>query len=98
MFIRREEEEFEVFDSLGTTLSYIQNTFQDFRGECVFNQNPIQAKNSLACGEFCLFYVIQRYFNEDLDFEEILEEWFSVNLHDNEIIVKTFLRHESDNK
>ena len=95
MFLRRAENEFEVFDSLGTSTSYIEETFKNFKGYCSFNETPLQAKESRACGEFCLFYVIQRYFNEDLDLQEILEEWFSFNLHENEIIVKDFLRHES---
>ncbi len=92
--LRRHEDLFEVFDSLGITVEDVRRYFQNqFHGVFEFNESPIQSLDSSACGEFCIFYVIQRYFNEDLLMEEILEEWFSKDLNKNESIVKTFLEN-----
>ncbi len=64
-----------------------------FYGVFEFNESPIQGLDSSACGEFSIFYVIQRYYNEDLSMVEILEDWFSKDLNENETIVKKFLEN-----
>ncbi len=88
--------EFELFDSLGSTEVYIKELLKNFTGFCVFNETALQANDSKSCGHFCLFYVIQRYFNEDLTLEKLLEEWFSLNCARNEEVVHKFLKEIQD--
>ena len=88
----RELGHYEIFDSLGTEASYIKEVLKEFAGFCMFNETAVQAKTSKSCGEFCLFYIIQRYFNEDLSLEALLENCFSLDCAKNEEIVLTFLK------
>ncbi len=64
---------------------------QQFRGECDFNETPFQAQDSTACGEFCVYFAIHRYFDIDLDFGEIVRELFSNDFQANEGKVKDFV-------
>ncbi len=80
-----------MFDSLGASPLFLKESLLKFRGTCHFNETPFQAKESVACGEFCLYFIIQRYFNEDLDLQELLEEYFSSNFNENEKRVKQFV-------
>ncbi len=91
VLVRREDILYEVFDSLGTSKSFIKSVLKHKAGLCDFNESPLQTQSSTACGEFCLFFILHRYFNEDLDLHDILDEFFTQNLAENEVIVKNFL-------
>ena len=54
------------------------------------NETPFQSKTSISCGLFAIFFLIQRSYNLDLDFEELLEEIFVESVDENEKIVKLF--------
>ena len=69
----------------------IKDFLSGFSGTCDFNETALQAKESTACGQFAVFFAIQRYYNEDLEFLEILEEYFSLDLTQNETLIKSFL-------
>ncbi len=91
---RREHDLYEIFDSLGTSSTAVKNILKIFFGKCDFNETALQAKESSACGEFCIFFAVQRYFNEDLDFAELLNEYFTTDFIKNEQSVKKFLNNE----
>ncbi len=90
------EETFELFDSLGVTSEFVKKTVKyqekssDHTVVCVFNETRLQETNSTSCGEFCVFFIIQRMFNEDLDFETFINEVFSKNPSKNEEAVQVF--------
>ena len=88
---QREAHVYELFDSLGTTKKQVEERLLPLSGECVFNETSFQDEKSVACGYFTVFYAIQRYFNEDLELLEILEDCFSHDLAKNEEKVKRFL-------
>ena len=87
----RQQGHYEVFDSLGSNKLYIIHILKNLSGFCEFNETAVQASRSKSCGEFCVFYAIHRYFNEDLSLQEVLEEYFTANSAHNEEIVKRFL-------
>jgi len=87
----------ECFDSLGidnekkqflTTLPLI--TKSNF-SEVEFNTTQVQASGSSTCGQFVIYFIIQRLHNQDMDFEDLLNEIFSTDPDKNEQKVKAFL-------
>ncbi len=82
-----------MFDSLGVEKQTVRNILAHLEGECDFNETAFQAKDSSACGEFCVYFAIIRYFNEDLDFAEVIKEHLTSNFNQNEEKVKVFLQH-----
>ncbi len=89
----REQSHYEIFDSLGSNHLYIRHILKNIKGYCDFNETAVQGEKSTSCGEFCVFFAIQRYFNEDLSLQELLEECFTTNTTQNEEIVKSFLQN-----
>ncbi len=88
---QREIGHYELFDSLGNDVESVKKLLAQFAGKCDFNENVFQAKESTSCGEFCVYFAIQRYFNEDLDLQQVLEECFDKNLQRNEERIQQFL-------
>ena len=84
------EETIEVFDSLGTSESYIARNIP-FKGIYEFNVTALQCDNSSLCGGFSLYFIIFRLFNLDLDFQQFLQDFFDINCSKNEIQVNEFL-------
>ena len=89
---RREENLYEIFDSLGSSKSTVQKVLSGVVGQCDFNETSVQPKSSEACGQFCIFFAIQRYFNDDLEFGELLNEDFAENLELNKKKVLSFIQ------
>jgi len=84
----------EVFDSLGIDQGrkeFLQKNFE-LGGikEIVFNTTRFQRNDSDTCGKFVLYFVINRLYNLDHSFHDLLEELFNQNLDKNEDIVKKF--------
>ena len=66
-----------------------------FRGikEIEFNETQFQSDFSDTCGLFTIYFIIERMFNLDLSFEELLFEIFDTeNLDENEMKVKEFCK------
>ena len=94
----------EVFDSLGVDLT--KRKFLDenihLRGikDIEFNTNQFQKDNTDTCGKFTVYFVVNRLYNLDHSFREILEQLFDENLDTNEERVEAFyqdlLKLESD--
>jgi len=85
----------EVFDSLGIgdhEKSFISNNL-NFKGitHIIFNVTPVQQSSSSSCGQFVLYYLFERFYNFDLDFDELLNEIFSSDLSANELSVSRFV-------
>ncbi len=58
---------------------------------CDFNVTKLQDETSVLCGQFCIYFIVQRLFNDDLEFAELLNEIFSENVVENEHSVQDFL-------
>ena len=88
--------ELECFDSLGVgddRQTFLRSV--KFRGirELHYNQSPVQLPTSTTCGHFCLFFIFERLHNLDFEFSEFLNELFTENLDQNELIVSEFYRN-----
>ena len=55
-----------------------------------FNVTQVQSSESDTCGQFVLYFVIQRYHNKDLSFNELMNEIFVLDRNENEKLVNTF--------
>jgi len=91
----------EVFDSLG-----IDEKKKDFleqhlkiRGvkEIEFNTTVFQKNDTDSCGKFVVYFIINRLFNLDHSFRNILEELFVENLDTNEKLVESFYEEITTN-
>lgn len=85
----------EVFDSLG--LNEIKQEklkeFCKFQPKTLhFNLNSFQSNSSSSCGQFCVYFIINRMFNLDLTFEELLNEIFTDDINQNEKTVIEFCK------
>ncbi len=81
----------EVFDSAGTSEMFLKDVLHQFKGSCVCNVTRLQPKDSNKCGEFALFFVLNRVYNKDLDFSDLLNSLFSQDVVKNEEEVLDFL-------
>ncbi len=86
--------EFELFDSLGSSEEFIKTLFYSNQNKakiCDFNVTKVQDEASVFCGQFCIYFIVQRLFNDDLDLTELLNEIFCENVAENEQSVQDFL-------
>lgn len=87
----------ECFDSLGINSEKLLrfNTKITFRGakKLKYNITQVQSSSTSTCGLFCVFFIYQRFYNTDLNFTELLNEIYSVDVNENEMNVKTFLNN-----
>ncbi len=81
----------EVFDSLGTTADYIKKHIPLKKGKFQYNTFAVQCNDSYYCGGFVIYYLIERYSNLDLDFDELINDIFSPDCDENQLKVKEFL-------
>ena len=85
---------YEIFDSLGVNRTK-QKLLQKHLPKkfCVtYNVQPFQVKSSTSCGLFCIFYIVQKHYNNDSSMQDILSTIFSMDLHKNESKVATFIK------
>ncbi len=80
----------EVFNSLGTNHTFLLETFS-FHTFYEFNTTPVQSRESILCGQFCIYFIVNRLFDLDAEFEDVINELFEANCEDNEGTVKTFM-------
>lgn len=84
---------YEVFDSLGVSsdkLSRFENlkTIQPL----FYNTSRLQDLNSKTCGHFCIFYITNRFYNNDLSYDEFMNLFFEESEKTNEKRVRKFIR------
>jgi len=94
----RQGHSIECFDSLGIdsskklillSLPLIQ---QSFVRDLEFNTTQIQPSASILCGEFTLYFLINRLHNQDLSFSNLINEIFVPSLEHNETLVVRFCK------
>ena len=82
------------FDSLGidnTKKNFIlSNLRQKGIEQIKFNVTQVQSSESDTCGLFVLYFLIQRYHNKDLSFNELMNEIFVFSQTENEKLVNSF--------
>ena len=82
------------FDSLGidnTKKNFIvSNLKQKGIEQIKFNVTQVQSSESDTCGLFVLYFLIQRYHNKDLSFNELMNEIFVLSQTENEKLVNNF--------
>ena len=82
------------FDSLGidnTKKNFIvSNLKQKGIEQIKFNVTQVQSSESDTCGLFVLYFLIQRYHNKDLSFNELMNEIFVLSQTENEKLVNSF--------
>jgi len=92
--VRYSKKILEVFDSLGINedkKQFLQRNFQlDGIEEIIFNTTRFQRNDTDTCGKFVLYFVINRLYNLDHSFHDMLEELFNQDLDKNEENVSKF--------
>lgn len=83
----------ECFDSL--SVSQVENLKRfKYKGirKIKFNTSKVQADNTSSCGEYCIYFVYQRLYNNDLRFKELLSLIFTPDdMNANEQTVQQFI-------
>ena len=89
---RSSETHIELFDSLSLNdeKKNLISSYFKFKQDIIFNETPFQLPDSISCGLFVVYYLIERSFNLDLDFLHFLELSFDENCETNERTVATF--------
>ena len=93
-FIKSDKKTIEIFDSLGTKIDVLK-PFLKFKGEptILYNDCAFQSLTSNTCGYFAITFLIERSFNLDLKYKEVLAETFDKNCEINEKIVLDFCKN-----
>lgn len=96
-FIKRETKKYELFDSLGidqTKLNVIEE-FKIFPPKSIvkFNENEVQDSQSITCGLFVLYFLVNRMHNLDMSFSDLINEIFDLKPDVNETLVNNFSQH-----
>lgn len=98
--IKKSSQNYEYFDSLGVNetrldlLKYFK--ILPFYSIVKFNETCLQNSTSSTCGLFVLYFLIHRLHNFDMSFSEIMNEIFTVNTEQNEILVENFAKDVLD--
>ena len=90
--IRTAEELIELFDSLGSTTEFIKEKL-NFKVIYEFNSTAVQTEKSTLCGQFCVFFVLNRLMNLDSHFEEIVNDLFEEQSEKNDTVVQEFVNN-----
>ena len=90
-FIKSEPKTIEIFDSLGTKIDSLR-LYLKFSNNpnIIYNKAAFQTTTSSTCGLFATMFLIERSFNFDLKFNELLAEVYDKNPEINEKIVVEF--------
>ena len=86
-FIRTDKNSIELFDSLGidSEKKLLISKYCKFQvKEIIYNETQFQADFSDTCGLFVLYFLIERIFNLDLSFHDLLRDIFDEDVLKNE--------------
>lgn len=94
IILRYDNSSYELFDSLGLNddKKSLLKKYCKIKKDLIFNKTQFQRNDSDSCGYFCLYFIIERLHNYDLDFNDLLSNIFnSENLDANERQVSLFI-------
>lgn len=90
----------EIFDSLGINTEKKEFISHNFKfpniKEVEYNTTQFQKNDSISCGKFVLYFIINRIYNLDHSLKDILEEIFVKDLEENERKVEIFFQKLCD--
>lgn len=94
--IKTYSKEFELFDSLGINVEKLDR-LRDFNilpsnSVLKYNENAVQNSDSITCGLFVCYFLIQRLHNFDMSFSDLINEIFTLNKDLNETTVLNFCK------
>lgn len=90
-FIRLNNAECEIFDSLGVKINNIlPYVLFNQKLTFVYNSTPVQSLTSRLCGKFVVTFLIERMLNQTMEFDDLLENIFVSDLSQNDLNVTTF--------
>jgi hypothetical protein len=90
-FIRLNNTECEIFDSLGVKINNILPYISfNQKFTFVYNSTPVQSLTSTLCGKFVITFLIERMLNQTMDFNDLLENIFVSDLSANDFNVTQF--------
>lgn len=93
--LRNDKNQIELFDSLGVSEIklewFLKHNNLKKLNKLLYNTTPVQSLYSNSCGKFVLYFIIKRLMNIDINFETLLNNIFSQNEDENEIVVSGFL-------
>ncbi len=81
----------EVFDALSTSEGYLRKHFS-YNGVYQYNSVPVQCTSSSKCGQFTLYFLINRLYNLDLELVDLINDIFVIDCEQNEEIVMQFFQ------
>ena len=92
--IKRDEHLIELYDSLGITQEESNRLLFkiDQTSRAISNSTRLQPKDSENCGKFCIYFILNRYMDWDLEFNDVLNEIFSLDQNENDKKVLEFLK------
>ena len=63
-----------------------------FKGirEIEWNKTIFQSGHSISCGQYVLYFLFERLFNQDMSYKDLLDEIFVENIEKNEQKVEEF--------
>ncbi len=76
---------------MGNNVNDLRDILKNLNGELMVNTTALQPQESLLCGEFCIYFIVHRLFNADLEFDEFLNTMFTEDVNHNEDKVKEFM-------
>ena len=100
--VKVESNVLECFDSLGVDgqkkLFLTTHFNQRFISKVKFNVTQVQSSMSSTCGLFVLYFIVNRFHNQDLSFADLLNDIFVASLKENEKRVEIFANENFENE
>lgn len=83
----------EFFDSGGTNEKTVASFLSfDNKLECVFNETSIQPPDTNTCGEFSVYFLLNRVQDCKITYKKFLNKHFNLDLNKNNEIVSSYLK------
>ena len=91
---KEEQKKLLCFDSLGIDdiKKNLLEKYCKLKGitEIDFNETQFQLSTSATCGKFVIYFLIQKAYNKDLNFVDLLHDIFEKDPLKNEVIIENF--------
>lgn len=90
--LRAFDNNYEVFNSLGTNFPEIEPYLKFADASYEYNLNAFQMPTTSSCGLYTIFFLVHRMYNIDMTFRLLLSDVFATNKKQNEKIVLNFFK------